>query len=164
MKPFELQYFQKESATSSVLCLQRGSVRNSSRRSSHKSSVKYLLGPTSSADEFLKQTLVVLWLWSVTQTAEQLRHCTKRENLGCIPSSSQMSPQPADACATGAELVAPETWRNCHTHQGPVNFLCFKCNRQLFARFLIPIHLCTFVGKNIFKKIGHTKHPATLQG
>lgn len=66
-------------------------------------------------------------------------------------------PKVPAAFASGPELVAPETWRNCPTYQGHVNFLCFKCNRQLFAMFLILIHLCTFIEKNIFKKIGHTK-------
>lgn len=69
-----------------------------------------------------------------------------------------------DACASGAELVAPETWRNCPTHQGPVNCLCFKCNRQHSAMFLIPIYLCIFTGKNIFKKIGCTKPPCHSSG
>lgn len=84
--------------------------------------------------------------------------------FGLHPKFLQKVPAACNSCARGAELVVPENWRNCHTHHGPVNFLCFKCNRQFFAMFLIPTNLFTFIGKSVFKKIGYTKQPCHSPG
>lgn len=63
--------------------------------------------------------------------------------------------QPAGTCTGGAVLVAPDTWRNCRAHHGPASFLCFKCNRQLLARFLVPIHLYVRLQENIWENRSH---------